>query len=376
MSNQSAPLEVKVPSVLAAEEVVQQAEEFFALPELSRLHDASRLRAVRSEIEATGTYRHTRAELETGARIAWRNHARCVGRTNWRALQLLDFRDRTTPDGIAEACWEHLRHSTNNGRLKAVISVFPQQRPDGAAVRVLNPQLLRYAGYRRRDGSVLGDPLHCELTEHVVRAGWEGAGTAFDLLPLVLHVPGHGPALYEVPQDAVLEVPISHPEYPWFGDLGLKWMANPAVSNMALVIGGVTYTAAPFSGWYLSSEIGARNFSDTSRYDMLPTVARKMGLDISHDRTLWKDRALVELTYAVQHSYRSAGVHILDHHTAAQQFIHHIEREEAAGRSVPAQWSWINPPLSGSTTPTFHREYDAPDLGARPNFVAQESPAH
>src|SRR5256885_17266108 len=39
-----------------------------------------RLRHVRHEIEATGTYRHTAAELEFGARVAWRNSSRCIGR--------------------------------------------------------------------------------------------------------------------------------------------------------------------------------------------------------------------------------------------------------------------------------------------------------
>jgi nitric-oxide synthase, bacterial len=39
-----------------------------------------RMRRVRREIDATGSYRHTRAELEFGARVAWRNSARCIGR--------------------------------------------------------------------------------------------------------------------------------------------------------------------------------------------------------------------------------------------------------------------------------------------------------
>ena len=46
-----------------------------------------------------------------------------------------------------------------------------------------------------------------------------------------------------------------------------------------------------------------------------------MELDMSHDRTLWKDRALVELNRAVIHSYRKAGVIMVDHHTVAKQFI-------------------------------------------------------
>ena len=39
-------------------------------------------------------------------------------------------------------------------------------------------------------------------------------------------------------------------------ELGLRWHAVPAISNMPLRIGGITYPAAPFNGWYLNTEIG------------------------------------------------------------------------------------------------------------------------
>ncbi|GAA2429057.1 nitric oxide synthase oxygenase [Streptomyces macrosporus] len=348
----------------------RRAEDFFALPELRHI-GADRLREVRAEIEDTGTYTHTPEELLIGAKVAWRNHARCVGRMHWRSLRLLDFRHCRTAEEVAEGCWEHLRYSTNGGRLRSVISVFAPAADDG--IHILNPQLIRYAGYRRDDGSILGDPLHADLTDAVLAMGWKGRGTAFDILPVVIRMPGEEPRWFEVPDGVALEVPLSHPSFDWFADLGLKWHANPAISNMTLEIGGVRYTAAPFSGWYVGSEIGARNLSDEYRYDMLPVVARHMGLDTSHDRSLWKDRALVELTAAVLHSYRAANVHIVDHHTAARQFVDHVEREEAAGRKVPTQWSWVNPPMSSSTTPTYHREYDAPDFDLRPNFVARDT---
>ncbi|MCZ7434653.1 nitric oxide synthase oxygenase [Streptomyces sp. WMMC1477] len=353
----------------AAAELRRQAEEFFALPEL-RHTGADRLREVRESIASSGTYTHTPEELLLGARLAWRNHARCVGRMHWRSLRLLDFRGCRTAEQVAEACWEHLRFSTNGGRLRAAISVFAQAVGE-SGISILNPQLIRYAGYRGEDGTVLGDPLHTELTELAVSLGWKGAGTAFDVLPLIVRMPGEAPRMFDIPEGVVMEVPLVHPRFGWFAELGLKWHANPAISDLDLEIGGIRYPAAPFSGWYVGSEIGARNLSDVDRYDLLPTVARRMGLDLSHDRSLWKDRALVELTAAVQHSYRLAGVHIVDHHTAARQFVDHVEREEAAGRTVPTQWSWVNPPMSSSTTPTFHREYDAPDFGLRPNFVAR-----
>src|ERR1700680_2709349 len=77
-----------------------------------------------------------------------------------------------------------------------------------------------------------------------------------------------------------------------------------------------------------------------------------MTLDTRSDRSLWKDRALVELNAAVLHSFAQAGVAMVDHHTVARQFMLHQEREMKAGRTTNADWSWIVPPLSGSTTPS------------------------
>lgn len=351
--------------------MADEARAFFSHAELRHIRQG-RLAEVIDQIDRTGTYEHTLEELTIGARIAWRNHARCVGRFAWRGLQVVDKRQCRTAAEMAAACWEHLRVSTNGGALRAVVTVFAPAGPDGGRTRIWNSQLVRYAGYRQVDGSVVGDPLNATVTAHAQRLGWQGAGGRFDLLPVLIEPAGDRIHVFDVPREAVLEVDISHPELPWFAEFGLRWHANPAISNMSLEIGGLSYTAAPFSGWYISSEIGARNFSDLDRYNMLSVVAERMGLDRTTNRSLWRDRALIELNQAVLHSYREANVHILDHHTAAHQFVAHIEREEAAGRSVPAQWSWVNPPLSASTCPTYHREYDYPNFELRPNWAYQD----
>ena len=39
-----------------------------------------RLFEVQTETFASGTYKHTKEELQVGARLAWRNSAKCVGR--------------------------------------------------------------------------------------------------------------------------------------------------------------------------------------------------------------------------------------------------------------------------------------------------------
>ena len=102
-------------------------------------------------------------------------------------------------------------------------------------------------------------------------------------------------------------MPLTHPEHGWFAELGLRWHAVPVISNMRLTIGGVNYPLAPFNGWYMGTEIGARNLADPDRYDMLPMVAARMGLDTSRESTLWRDRALVELNRAVLWSFEQAG---------------------------------------------------------------------
>lgn len=47
-----------------------------------------RLREVEAAIRATGTYQLLEPELVFGAKQAWRNAARCVGRIQWNKLQV------------------------------------------------------------------------------------------------------------------------------------------------------------------------------------------------------------------------------------------------------------------------------------------------
>ncbi|MCP2338137.1 nitric oxide synthase oxygenase [Actinomadura rupiterrae] len=333
----------------------------------------ARLAEVREEIRATGTYRHTGAELAFGARVAWRNSNRCIGRLYWRGLRVRDRRHVRDAAGIAAECVRHLDEAGNGGRIRPLITVFAPDAPDRPGPRLWNDQLVRYAGHVQPDGSVVGDPRNVPLTEAARALGWTGAGTSFDPLPLLVDAPDEPVRMVPLPERAVLEVELSHPDFPWFADLGLRWHAVPAVCDMTLEIGGLTYPCAPFSGWYMGTEIGARNLADADRYDLLPRVAERLGLDTRREASLWRDRALVELNVAVLHSFRAAGVTMTDHHTESRRFLAHVDREESAGRRCPADWTWIVPPLSGAATPVFHRYYHD-DADVRPNFVRRENP--
>ena len=208
------------------------------------------------------------------------------------------------------------------------------------------------------------------MLEHL---GWRPeTRSAFTILPLAIQVGAERPRLFELPADAVLEVPIRHPELDWFAELNLRWHAVPAITGMALEAGGLRYSATAFNGWYMGTEIGARNFSDVDRYDQLPAIARGLGLDTRSSTNLWRGRALVELNVAVLHSFHADRVRIVDHHSASDQFMTHIEREERQGRVTPGEWSWLVPPMSSSTTSVFHRYYDGPQAG--PAFREQPSP--
>jgi nitric-oxide synthase len=327
-----------------------------------------RLKEVRREIERTGTYWHTSEELAFGARVAWRNSSRCIGRLYWRSLQVRDRREVTSAADIAAEAVGHLRQATNGGRVRPVITVFAPDTPTRPGPRILSSQLVRYAGYTAEDGTVTGDPANTSLTRLACTLGWAGGQPPgrFDLLPLLIRESDGPVSLHELPADAVLEVPIEHPDFGWFAELGLRWHAVPVISDMYLDIGGICYPAAPFNGWYMGTEIGSRNLGDTDRYNQLPVIAGQMGLSTASDRNLWKDKAVTELNLAVLHSYTIAGVTISDHHTESARFLQHMERENQHGRACPADWTWIVPPTASSATPVFHRTYE--DFDQTPNF--------
>jgi nitric-oxide synthase len=330
-----------------------------------------RLWQIRHEIETTGSYTHTVEELTFGARVAWRNSARCIGRLYWNSLRVRDRRDVTKPADVAAQCVEHLHEATRGGRIRSTITVFAPDRPDQPGPRIHNDQLVRYAGHRLPSGEIRGDGRYADFTDRAVALGWHRPDPPgqFDVLPLVISDGDAEPEIFDLPADAVLEVPLTHPDHEWLADLRLRWHAVPAISNMPLDIGGVTYQAAPFNGWYLGTEIGARNLVDADRYNLLPVIAERLGLDTSSERTLWRDRALVEMVRAVQHSFDVAGVTMADHHSESRRFLTHVAREESAGRRCPADWSWIVPPVSGGLTPVYHRYYDEPDPTTRPAFL-------
>ena len=313
---------------------------------------------IEREIHATGIYTHTYEELAYGAQLAWRNSAKCVGRIAWKNMIVRDLRHVNDPDQMFAECVEHLRMGTNGGNMQIVMNVFRPKKPmERWGPRIWNPQYVRYAAYEQEDGTILGDKANMGITQAVIRQGWTPPAnkTAFDMLPIVIEVPGHAPKMYTFSPDDVLSVPIEHPQYPGIGELGLEWCAIPAISNFKMEIGGVNYGCLPFNGWFMETEI-ARNLFEDWRYDKAEAIAQAMGLDTSSEQTLWRDEAFLQLNKAVLHSFSKSKVTLVDHQTAARQFLTHDLREKRAGRECPAQYSWVVPSAGGSATPVWHHE--------------------
>jgi len=348
-------------------------QEFFFLAEL---HEGGALRrreaSCREAAESGRPAPLTSEELTAACRIAWRNNSRCIGRLHWKSLHVRDRRGVCTAEGIFENLVEHVRLAQSDGRIRPVMTVFAPAEQGRRAARIWNHQLFGYAGYRSADGEILGDPKNEQFTKLALELGWQAPSTrtAFDLLPWIIAGADERPRLMEMPGGLAREVRIRHPQLAWFADLGLKWYAVPVLSDMCFRAAGTDFRAAPFNGWYVGTEIAARNLTDVRRYNMLPLIAERMGLDTSHPATLWKDRALLELNAAVLHSYEQEGVRMVDHHTASEEFIRFLSTEKAAGRDVSARWDWIVPPMSPATTPVFHMSMK--ETPGSPEFRIQE----
>ncbi|GAA0507211.1 nitric oxide synthase oxygenase [Saccharopolyspora subtropica] len=278
-----------------------------------------RLAEVRRDIADTGTYRHTSAELAYGARLALRDSGWCPTGVPWRRLKVRDLRGLRNASAIASECFEHLRLATNAGRIQPLVTVFAPDTPNRPGPRIWNEQVVRYAGYEYANGTVLGDARYRGFTAQVQRLGWKPPTqrSRFDHLPLVVETAHEGPKVVTVPRDVVQEVPLEHPEYPWFVELRLRWHTVPLISNMQLHIGGIRYPAAPFNTWFVGTEIGTRGLADENAYGITRHVAERLGLDTSTERTLWRDRAIVEINRAVLFSFDAARVTIADHHSEA-----------------------------------------------------------
>ncbi|TVY82958.1 Inducible nitric oxide synthase [Lachnellula suecica] len=224
------------------------------------------------------------------------------------------------------------------------------------------------------DGKVMGDPSHVQLTKDTMALGWTPPNpkTKWDVLPLVVMAEDDAPAFADLPADITRLVPIRHQTYEGFEHLDLNWVKFPALSRTGFDIGGIQYTAAPFFGWFMDSEIGVRNLADTFRYNALPDVAKAIGFrgnDLEdlpdHEKLVWLSRAQAELNFAVHSSFLKAGVTCISSLAASRSWSEFDDQHlKEKGYRLNADPYWISPP-QGSIVPLWHRGF-APNYQPKP----------
>ena len=107
----------------------------------------------------------THDELVWGARMAWRNAARCPARVIWKNLTVFDKRHIDTADEMFQAICDHLEYSNNGGNIRPAITIFRQRIAGKPDPRVWNSLMCQYAGYEMEDGSIMGDPAASGITK-------------------------------------------------------------------------------------------------------------------------------------------------------------------------------------------------------------------
>jgi nitric oxide synthase oxygenase domain/subunit len=230
---------------------------------------------------AGGTWYQHPAELEYGLRAAWRNARRCIMRSEHEHLALCDLRRVKSSREMARTIVKGIQAAFNRGHILPTAFVFPPRLPSQRGPMIWNNQILAFAGYRQEDGSVLGDPANIGLTQSMIEFGWKPPMTKsrWDILPLITMAENDVPYMMELPLELQRTVQITHPQYKKeFQDLDLRWVLAPALSRLGFDIGGNQYTATPFIGWFMDSEIGVRNLADSFRYNALPDIVEALKL--------------------------------------------------------------------------------------------------
>ena len=97
-----------------------------------------RLDQVQVEILRTGSYRLTEKELTYGAKLAWRNSNRCMGRLFWKTLKVRDRRTLSSAEEVFTDALTHLKSATQGGKIRSTLSVYATPDEGDLGFRILN----------------------------------------------------------------------------------------------------------------------------------------------------------------------------------------------------------------------------------------------
>ena len=193
-----------------------------------------------------------------------------------------------------------------------MVSVFAPDTPWRPGPRIRNDQLVRYAGYAE-PGRVLGDRRYVDFTTAVCRLGWRpptGRTRVRQAAAGGADRRTRGSRCSRCRATSCARCRWSTRSCRGSRRSGLRWHAVPVISNC-----GCASAASPTrrrrTTACTSARRSARTCSPTTpRTGSRGVIAERLGLDTTSERTLWRDRAVVELNRAVVHSFDAAGVTI------------------------------------------------------------------
>ncbi|KAF9462530.1 nitric oxide synthase [Collybia nuda] len=319
-----------------------------------------------------GTWTQTPQELEFGIRWAWRNARKCLMRSCCEDLRLCDLRSVKCGNEMAMELVKGLTEAYNGGDVIPTVFAFFPQTTNSRGPMIWNDRILSFAAYETEDGTILGDPENTQLTKDIMELGWAPPQpkSRWDVLPVVVMAKDEEPIFVELPPNLRRLVKIRHPRYEAaFEKLDLKWVAFPAFSRLGFDIGGVQYTAAPFIGWFMDTEIGDRGLADPLRYNVLPDLVKALYFNnpISepanafehlpkYEQLVMLSRAQIELNYAIYYSFLQDGIRISDTLSALKKWIrYNDEFEKKNGYFLPSDPYWL-PSSQSSVVPAWHFE--------------------
>ena len=98
-----------------------------------------------------------------------------------------------------------------------------------------------------------------------------------------------------------------------------------------------------FQGWYASTEV-VRDLTDETRYNLLAPIAKACGFDPETkvgEAPMWIDYVMAILNMAVYHSFKSAKISMVDHHTLINGFYDWYNDEMKHRKYCPVNWKWV-----------------------------------
>ena len=214
--------------------------------------------------------------------------------------------------------------STDLSQTTSIVAIFKANsyggnRNENRGIRFWNKSFISYAGYESNlipppyfyDGKILGDKDNLELTQLLIKMGWNPPTdrSPFDLLPLAIEyydLQSDQTCVSLIPIPPFLQIEIQHPFYKEFECLKIRYKSSELKLNYQCTIGGLFYPALAISHPCVAEEIV---HSLLYQFNLLQPLA--VILNISTNDYFWIDKVKMELFFAVVYSFRAKNIPII-----------------------------------------------------------------